>query len=162
MENQYLHEVAITAIIIKDGKYLITRRSMQKKRSPGKWTVPGGKLETHDYIDMPKDSESCWYNIIEKVLRREVREETGLEVKNIDYITSMAIVHPDGAPSLIISCSADYASGEVKLKEDECDQFSWVGVEEAKKYDLLDGIWDELMMLEYRKRGERVEWRRFK
>ena len=31
MENQYLHEIAITAIIIKDDKYLITRRSSQKK-----------------------------------------------------------------------------------------------------------------------------------
>ncbi len=162
MENQFLHEVAITAIIIKDGKYLITRRSMQKKRSPGKWTVPGGKLETKDYINSPKDSENCWYSIIEKVLRREVKEETGLEVKNIDYVTSMAIVHPDGAPSLIISCSAEYASGEVKLQEEETDKYAWVSAEEAKKYDLLDGIWDELMMLELRKKGKRVEWRRFK
>ena len=46
MENKYLHEVAITAIIVKDGKYLITRRSPNKKRFPGMWTVPGGKLET--------------------------------------------------------------------------------------------------------------------
>ena len=34
-QNQYLHEVAITAIIIKDGKYLITRRAKTKKRFPG-------------------------------------------------------------------------------------------------------------------------------
>jgi len=37
---QLLHEVAITAIVVKDGKYLITRRVMTKKRFPGKWTVP--------------------------------------------------------------------------------------------------------------------------
>ena len=48
--NQYLHEVVITAIIVKDGKYLITRRSLGKKRFPGMWTVPGGKLETKDYL----------------------------------------------------------------------------------------------------------------
>ena len=34
-KNQYLHEVAITAIIVKDGRYLITRRSANKKRFPG-------------------------------------------------------------------------------------------------------------------------------
>ena len=41
--NQYLHEVAITTIVVKDNKYLITRRSLNKKRFPGMWTVPGGK-----------------------------------------------------------------------------------------------------------------------
>lgn len=56
MNNQYLHEVAITAIIVKDGKYLITRRSPNKKRFPGMWTVPGGKMETNDYLKLPKDT----------------------------------------------------------------------------------------------------------
>lgn len=32
--NQNLHEVAITAIVVKDGKYLITRRSKAKKDFP--------------------------------------------------------------------------------------------------------------------------------
>ena len=58
MENKYLHEVAITAIIVKNGKYLITRRSPNKKRFPGMWTVPGGKLETDDYITLPKDTKN--------------------------------------------------------------------------------------------------------
>ena len=49
MKNkEFLHEIAITAIIVKKGKYLITKRSSNKKRFPGKWTVPGGKLETDD------------------------------------------------------------------------------------------------------------------
>jgi len=56
-ENNYLHEVAITAIIVKEGKYLITKRTPSKKRFPGKWTVPGGKLETKDYLALPRDTE---------------------------------------------------------------------------------------------------------
>ena len=68
MENNFLHEVVITAIVIKDGKYLITRRSKNKKRFPGKWTVPGGRLETKDYLDLPKDTEFYWYNVLEKTL----------------------------------------------------------------------------------------------
>lgn len=56
-QNQHLHEVAITAIIVKEGKYLITRRSQEKKRFPGMWTVPGGKMETSDYLQLLKDTE---------------------------------------------------------------------------------------------------------
>src|SRR3990167_1884954 len=107
-ENNLLHEVVITAIIVKDGKYLITRRSLNKKRFPGMWTVPGGHLETNDYINLPKETKDYWYNVLEKVLRREVKEEVGLEIKNIEYVTSLATVHGDGNPSLVISAMADY------------------------------------------------------
>jgi predicted GIY-YIG superfamily endonuclease len=93
--NKNLHEVVVTAIIVKDGKYLITRRAPSKKRFPGMWTVPGGKLETSDYMDMKKDTEHYWYNVLEKTLRREVKEEVGIEIKNIDYLTSLATVHED-------------------------------------------------------------------
>lgn len=158
--NQHLHEVVITAIITHEGKYLITRRSPIKKRFPGKWTVPGGKLETDDYINLPKDTEEYWYNVLEQVLRREVREEVGVEIKNIEYLTSLATVHHDGAPSLVISCSADYASGDVVLQESEADTFAWVTCEEAKGYDLIDGIYDELVMIENKRKGIVTEWKR--
>lgn len=162
MENKFLHEVAITAIVIKDHKYLITRRSKNKRRFPGMWTVPGGKLETDDYINIPKDTEHYWYNVLEKVLRREVMEEVGLDIENIVYLTSLATVHGDGNPSLVISCIADYKSGEVILKQDETDDYKWVSLEEAKDYDLIDGIYDELVMAEETLQGQKGEWHRAK
>src|SRR3989344_1036592 len=160
MENKYLHEVAITAIIIKDNKYLITRRSVNKKRFPEMWTVPGGKLETDDYINLPRDTTDYWYNVLEKVLRREVKEEVGLDIKNIVYVTSLATVHGDGNPSLVISCLADYDLGEVVLKPDEADAFKLVSLEEAKEYKLIDGIYDELVMAENQRKGIKTEWQR--
>ncbi|PIR86408.1 hypothetical protein COU13_01120 [Candidatus Kaiserbacteria bacterium CG10_big_fil_rev_8_21_14_0_10_43_70] len=160
-KNQYLHEVVITAIVVKDGKYLITRRAPSKKRFPGMWTVPGGKLETDDYLSLPKDTEHYWYNVLEQVLKREVREEVGLEIKNIEYVTSLATVHDDGAPSLVISCVADYEGGEVTLQEGETDAFEWINLEEAKKYALIDGIYDELVMADAQRRGVKSEWKRF-
>ncbi len=160
MENKYLHEVAITAIIVKDGKYLITRRSPNKKRFPGMWTVPGGKLETDDYIGLPKDTTDYWYNVLEKVLRREVKEEVGLDITNITYVTSLATVHGDGNPSLVISCLADWEAGEVKLQENETDDFKWVTLEESKEYQLIDGIYDELEMAENQRKGIKTEWQR--
>lgn len=160
MENKLLHEVVTTAIIVKDGKYLITRRSLSKKRFPGMWTVPGGKLETDDYINLPKDTKDYWYNVLEQVVRREVREEVGLEIENIEYVTSLATVHADGAPSLVISTMADYVDGDVRLQEDETDKYEWVSLEEAKSFDLIDGIYDELVMAEDRRKGTKTEWKR--
>jgi len=160
MENKNLHEVAITAIIVKDGKYLVTRRSPNKKRFPGLWTVPGGKLESGDYLRLEKDTEHYWYNVLERTLRREVKEEVGLDIKNIKYLTSLATVHADGAPSLVISCIADYFGGEVVLQKEESDEFAWVTSEEAKKYKLVDGIHDELVMSDKKRKGIKSEWKR--
>ncbi|SRR3990172_3112260 len=161
MLEGYLHEVVITAIIVKEGKYLITRRSKEKKRFPGMWTVPGGHLEVKDYINLPKDTEHYWYNVLEKVLRREVKEEVGLKIQNIKYVTSLATVHSDGKPSLVISCMADYSSGKVQLQEKETDKFAWVSLKDAKKYKLLDGIYDELVMADNMIKGKKSEWKRF-
>lgn len=161
MASEYtLFEVVITAIIQKDGKYLITRRSMQKRRFPGKWTVPGGHLEPADFMGYPKDTEHYWYNVLEKALAREIEEEVGLAIQNVRYVTSLATEHKDGAASIVISCLADYVRGEVRLQEEETDQAAWVSLEEAKGYELLDGIYDELAMADALQKGEHYEWKR--
>jgi 8-oxo-dGTP pyrophosphatase MutT (NUDIX family) len=153
-------EVAITAIILKDGKYLITRRSPTKKRFPSMWTVPGGHLEPADFMSYPKDTKDYWYNVLEKALAREVEEEVGLTIENVRYVTSLATEFKDGAASIVISCLADYKGGEVKLQEEETDKAEWVTTEEAKNYELLDGILDELVMADAMRKGERYEWKR--
>jgi len=87
-------------------------------------------------------------------------EEVGLEIKNIEYVTSLTTLHDDGVPSLVISCMADWKSGEIKLQEEECDESAWVSLEEAKNYKLIDGIYDELVMAENRRFGKKTEWQR--
>lgn len=159
-ENSLLHEVAVTAIIAKDGKFLIMRRPLTKKRFPGKWTVPGGKFETSDFTTFSKDTQDYWYNVLERALRREVKEEVGLAIKNIEYVTSLAALHEDGVSSLVISCMADWESGKVKLGEGEADEYAWVTPEEAASYDLIAGIPEELKMAAARRRGERPEWKK--
>jgi 8-oxo-dGTP diphosphatase len=161
-EEKPTYEVAITAIIVKDGKFLITRRSPNKKKFPGMWTVPGGRLEPTDYISFPKDTEYYWYNVLERTLAREVKEEVGLEINNVRYVTSLANIREDGGPSsLVISCLADYTSGKVVLQKEECDKYEWVDLEEAKNYELIDGIHDELAMAEnVLKTGKIGEWKR--
>ena len=125
------------------------------------WTAPGGKLETSDYLALPKDTKEYWYNVLENTLRREVKEEVGIEIKNIEYVTSLATVYKDGSPSLVISCLADWAFGDISLQPEESEDFAWVNLNEAKNYDLIDGIYDELAMAEQKRKGKKVEWKRF-
>jgi 8-oxo-dGTP pyrophosphatase MutT (NUDIX family) len=146
MDNK-LHYVAVTGIIVKDGKYLITKRSEKEKNFPGLWTVPGGRLEQGDYINNPKDTGDSWYNVLEKVLAREVKEETGINVKNPHYLLSLAFIRSDNIPVTVNSFYCDYDSGEVDLSEENID-YKWVSVEELKDYQLISGIREEIEMVD--------------
>lgn len=167
--NSKLFNLVGTAIILKEPykegvtpKYLIMQRSDKEKNFPGMWTVPGGKLSTEDYTTLPRETEHYWYNVLEKALRREVKEEANIEIKNIWYLTSLARETDEGHGSLVLSFVADYAGGEVKI-DDDMQDFSWVTYEEAKNYNLIDGILDEFYILERRLAGETdVEWQRAK
>jgi len=150
--NKELHRISITGIIYRpreDGvrEYLITRRALTKKAFPGKWTVPGGGLSTDDYVNTPKTIGTQWYNAVEKALKREIKEETSLEVDDVAYLLDIAHILPDGVPSIILSFYCRYVSGEVKLDKDNID-YKWVTAEEAKKYDLIDGILEEIKMVD--------------
>lgn len=153
------HYLVVTGIIIKDGKFLITKRAPTEKAFPNQWTVPGGKLELKDYSSRPKDTSSHWYNIFENLLKREVEEETGLKIKNIRYLTSMSYIRPDNIPTIIVSLFADYKDGEVRLC-DALTEHAWVTLEEAKNYDLIEGIYEELDMLDKHLKGQELgEWK---
>ena len=151
IKHKELHRITSTAIIYKkeDGnfKYLITQRGLDKKAFPGRWTVPGGGLETDDYIGTPKNSAGLWYNAIENSLRREVMEEVNLVVGRMNFLLDITFIRPDGIPAIILSYYGAYKSGEVKLDNDNID-FVWVSYEEAKNYDLIDGILGEIKMVE--------------
>ena len=139
-----LHFVVVTAIIIKDGKFLIAKRAGHEKAFPNKWTVPGGKLVLHEYEHLPKTAAfPQWYNAVDWVLRKEVREEVGLEIEKPQYLCDLVFVRPDGYPVVTLSYWAHHKSGEVALCKDLTDCV-WVSMEEAKNYDLIEGIHDEL------------------
>jgi 8-oxo-dGTP diphosphatase len=156
--NEKKHFIVATGIVVKDNKYLIVKRADWEKAFPGRWTVPGGKLEPEDYLSRKKDADELWYNVIEDLVRREVKEEVNLEITNLDYLTSMTYIRPDGFPSLIISMFGDYSNGDIKLCN-ALTEHAWVSLEEAKKFDLIDGIYEELEMLEHLKiNGKKKIW----
>ena len=163
-----LHFVAITGIVarnrqVSDGtssepqsnsehgrttkEFLIAKRALREKAFPGRWTVPGGKLVLSEYKDVPKTTPDAWYNIVEWVLRKEIREEVNLEVEKPQYLTDLIFIQPDGYPVLVLSYWCFYKSGEVKLFKDLIEH-AWVTAEEAKNYDLIEGIWEEIRDVE--------------
>ena len=157
-DKNLVHYVSATVILSKDGKFLIARRADWEKVFPGRWTVPGGKLEVLDYALREKDSKYQWYNILEDLARSEIKEEVGLEIKNIDYVTSLVYVRPDKVPCLVISFWAEPVGERIKLCSALTD-FKWVNLEEAKNYDLIEGIYEELEMLDKKlKTGKMDEW----
>ena len=139
-----LHFVVVTGIIEKDKKFLIAKRAPAEKAFPNRWTVPGGKLVLSEYEHLPKTAQfPQWYNVVEWVLRKEIKEEVGLEIERPSYLTDFVFVRPDGYPVVTLSYWAKYKSGEVKLCKDLVEH-AWVTAAETKHYDLIEGIAEEI------------------
>ncbi|MBI4836943.1 MAG: NUDIX domain-containing protein [Candidatus Portnoybacteria bacterium] len=156
--DKKLHLVVATAIIarkrpaLKDNhsgetEYLILKRAPHEKAYPNRWTVPGGKLKKEEYIDTPKTTKDAWYYALDKSLRREIREEANLEVGDLRYLLDLVFIRPDDIPVVTLSFWGEYKSGKTELSEDHTDYF-WGTVEELKDYDLIEGIYDEIRMVD--------------
>ena len=59
---------------------------------------------------------------LEEAVRREVREETGIEITNISYFGSQPWPYPCG---LMVGFTADYVSGDVHLQRSELSSGGW-------------------------------------
>ncbi len=72
--------VVSAAVIERDGRFLLTRR-LEGSHLEGYWEFPGGKCEAGETL------EAC--------LRRELREELGLDAVVGDELLSTAHQYPD-------------------------------------------------------------------
>ncbi len=140
-----VHFVVVTGIVVKENKFLILKRAAHEIAFPNMWTVPGGKLVYHEYSQLPRTSDKSpqWYNVVDWVLRKEIKQEAGIEIEKPEYLCDLVFVRPDGFPVVTLSYWAHYKSGKAKPGKD-LTEAKWVTLEEAKKYDLIDGIWGEL------------------
>ncbi|MBW1863503.1 MAG: NAD(+) diphosphatase, partial [Deltaproteobacteria bacterium] len=59
---------------------------------------------------------------LEECLKREVKEEVGVEVKNICYFGSQPWPFPN---SLMVAFTADYAKGKITIDENEIMDAGW-------------------------------------
>ena len=151
IKDKELHRVTTTCLVYQpDFTYLITKRAMHKPVMPGKWTIPGGGLSTDDYTHLPVSTHGAnqWYGALQLSLRREIREEVSLEIGVPEFFIDLTFIRPDGIPVINFCYFASYVSGEVQLDEDGTDH-AWVTVEQAKEYDLIDGIWNEIQEIDH-------------
>lgn len=132
-----------------DQRCLILKRDPREKAHPGRYAVPGGKLEWKD-LDINKPTRVNgdildYQNAIEDLLKRETLEEAGVEIEDaFTYINNVAFIRPDEIPVILVKFAAKYKSGEVKIEEGSFTDFAWVNAEEVMSYDCIDGIQDEV------------------
>ena len=92
----------VAALIEKEGKYLIARRSTGSEDVMGKWEFPGGKVEK-------EESE-------EHAIEREIKEEFEMDIKAIKFLVNNVCEYPSKTIDLrLYECK--HISGKFKLHD---------------------------------------------
>jgi len=149
-KNKLFYFVA-NAVVYResDKRCLILKRDEREKVHPGKYAVPGGKLEWGD-LDIHKPTRINgdvldFENAVEDLLVRETKEEAGVEIeKELKYVNSVAFVRPDEIPVILIKFAAKYKGGKVRPEAGGFTDYAWVNEEEVKKYDCIKGLEEEV------------------
>ena len=132
-----------------EGRCLILKRDEREKVHPGRWGVPGGKLEWKD-LDLSHPSRINgdvldYENALEDLLRREAKEEANVDIGDeFAYINSVAFVRPDETPVMLVKVAAKYRGGEVVPEKGGFTDHAWVNAEEVKNYPCIDGVPEEV------------------
>lgn len=100
---------AILAVVKKRDKILLARNS---KFTTGVFSLIAG------YLEVGEDFEAC--------VRREVREEAGIEIDNIAYVASQPWPFPD---ALMVGFESTWKSGEIKPDGVEILEAGWFGLD---------------------------------
>lgn len=131
LANNQTHILLINAVVVKDGKILIGQRSYEESHQPGRWSIPGGKVD--------KTNGNVW-NIVESTLKREVLEETGVEIEDeVELIANNTFIRSTGHHVVALIFLCKWKSGEAKPLEDTID-VKWLSREEVGQYDFSDGV----------------------
>lgn len=104
-------KVGVGVLIFKDGKVLLGKRR-GTDHGDGDYCPPGGHMEHMESF------EEC--------VRRETKEETGIEIKNIRF--NLILNQKFYAPKHYINIGfmADWAGGEPQVMEpDKCENWGW-------------------------------------
>ena len=115
MKPGEFHLTVLGVLMRPDGKYLITRRRMDKEWAAGWWEVPGGGVRAGE------DSKDA--------VIREIKEETGIDVTNAEggYAFSYKRVNPEEKNNYFVDIY-------VKTQEEEVSGFAIADLNEIKRY----------------------------
>lgn len=117
MPEQVYPEPTVGALIIKDGKVLLCK----SPKFHGELIVPGGHVEVGETF--------------EQALKREVREETGLEVEAVKMIAFYEAIFPKDFHKkkhfIFFDFECTVKGGKLKLDGRELTEAVWLAPEEA-------------------------------
>ena len=124
MKPGEFHLTVLGVIRRPDGKFLITQRVMTKAWAPGWWEVSGGAAQAGETS--------------EEAVRREVLEETGLDVKGAagGYAFTYKRENPGEGDNYFVDVyryEMDVAEKDVCLQEEETDGFMFADLEQIQK-----------------------------
>lgn len=118
-----MFRILTKALVFKNDKILLLRRSKHSAFGALKWDLPGGKLEFGETLE---DS-----------LIREIKEETKINVKLIKPICTCSSLNDDNTKQYItIVYECEFINGEVNL-DFEHDQYKWLKLDEIDYKDTL-------------------------
>ena len=101
-----------SALVVRDGMLLLTRRA--REPMAGWWDVPGGFIEPDEH---PRDAA-----------RRELLEETGLEVELGEMIGVFPDRYGDGVPTLNLFYAGRVVGGEPR-PADDVSEIGWFALD---------------------------------
>ena len=113
--------VGVGGVVVKDGKALIVKRGHAPRQ--GEWSLPGGRVELGE-------------TLIEAV-RREIKEETGLDVDVGPLIEAFDRVHRVDGRVQYHFVILDYlctCTGGTLCAGDDADDATWVGASELNAF----------------------------
>jgi 8-oxo-dGTP diphosphatase len=118
--------VGVGGVVIHGGRVLLIRRGGPPLE--GRWSIPGGMLEVGE-------------TLVEGV-RRELLEETGVEVRVRDLIEVFERIQPDSEGRMryhfvVIDYLCEAAAGEARAASDVTD-VAWANPSELEKYSLTE------------------------
>src|SRR5947209_1263459 len=93
-----------SAVIVVDDRGSVLLGVRAKDPNRGKWVLPGGKVRPFEKLD--------------EAARREIREETGLEVAIERVVTVKEIVNPPDEHRLIVFSTARPVGGTLRAGSD--------------------------------------------
>ena len=116
--------VGVGAVVVRDGKALLIKRGHEPRK--GEWSLPGGIVELGESLV--------------DALRREVREETGLEISIGAHIETFDRIHHDTEGRVrfhfvIVDYLCVAADGE-PIAGTDADAVAWASVAELDRYQV--------------------------
>ncbi len=109
--------VVTAAVIRRADAFFIAKRKRVGDQA-GKWEFPGGKVEPGE------DERDC--------LKRELREELGIEITVGDYVAGAGFEH-SGREYVLKAYEAEWTGGRMELREHE--ECRWVAAADLSGFD---------------------------